>query len=340
MRLAIGTLVFLSAAFLFPRYAQAQAAGDVCGDTAGSTVWLSSKVVYGTVKLIGADRLSKPPKMSVILMLGTRTTTTPVAENSGNYCFRDTDGSGATLIVEVDGREVGREVLETVSSTSPKQFRRDFDIQIGPSQPRKPAVISAKFPYSRNDRNSKLYAGAVAALDAKDYDTSERTLKKIVETDKDDFWAWAKLGAAQMEKNDLANAEKSFRHSLDLKSDFVPAMVSLGRVYLLQKQFDQAIEIFLSATKSDPTAARAFQLLGESYLMVRKGTLGVAALDEAIRLEPVAMAECHLLKARLYDRAGAKSYASREYKIFLEKVPNHPEAKTFSKYIQDNPAEP
>jgi hypothetical protein len=49
------------------------------------------------------------------------------------------------------------------------------------------------------------------------------------------------------------------------------------------------------------------------------------------------MAECHLLLARLYDRAGAKPYASREYKLFLAKVPGHADAKKFVAYIQENP---
>ncbi|MBP6003166.1 MAG: hypothetical protein KA746_07010 [Pyrinomonadaceae bacterium] len=51
----------------------------------------------------------------------------------------------------------------------------------------------------------------------------------------------------------------------------------------------------------------------------------------------IGMAECHLLKARLYDLAGAKNLASHEYKTFLAKVTEHPEKKKFEKYIKDNP---
>jgi hypothetical protein len=49
------------------------------------------------------------------------------------------------------------------------------------------------------------------------------------------------------------------------------------------------------------------------------------------------MAECHLLLARLYDRAGAKDMASREYVLFLQKVPEHPEKQKFDSYIKANP---
>ena len=77
--------------------------------------------------------------------------------------------------------------------------------------------------------------------------------------------------------------------------------------------------------------------MGEAYLQARRGNDGLAALDEALRLDPVGMAECHLLKARLYDLAGARKLAAAEYKVFLLKVPNHSDKKKLEKYIKDNP---
>ena len=49
------------------------------------------------------------------------------------------------------------------------------------------------------------------------------------------------------------------------------------------------------------------------------------------------MAECHLLLARLYDLAGAKNLATHEYKIFLTKIPDHPDKKKLEEYIKKNP---
>ena len=71
--------------------------------------------------------------------------------------------------------------------------------------------------------------------------------------------------------------------------------------------------------------------------LIRQGTLGLAALDKALEIEPVGMAECHLLKARLYDIAGAKNLASHEYRVFLKKVPDYSDKKTLETYIKDNP---
>lgn len=87
----------------------------------------------------------------------------------------------------------------------------------------------------------------------------------------------------------------------------------------------------------EPSSAFAHRLLGEAYLQERQGSKAIAALDEALRLDPNGMSECHLLKARLYDLVGAKDLAAAEYKAFLEKVKDHPDRKKFEKYIKDNP---
>ena len=56
-----------------------------------------------------------------------------------------------------------------------------------------------------------------------------------------------------------------------------------------------------------------------------------------LRLSPLGMAECHLQLAHLYQLAKANQMATKEYKIFLTKVPNHPDKKKFEKFIKDNP---
>jgi Tfp pilus assembly protein PilF len=78
-------------------------------------------------------------------------------------------------------------------------------------------------------------------------------------------------------------------------------------------------------------------LLGEGYLQNKQGTLAVQALDEAIRLDPIGQAECHLLKGHLYELAGAKQLATKEYKVFLAKVPDHPDKNRLEKFIATNP---
>ena len=49
------------------------------------------------------------------------------------------------------------------------------------------------------------------------------------------------------------------------------------------------------------------------------------------------MAECHLQIVHLYELAGAKQLAAKEYKLFLEKVPDYENKRRLEKFIKDNP---
>ncbi len=63
----------------------------------------------------------------------------------------------------------------------------------------------------------------------------------------------------------------------------------------------------------------------------------MSILNKAIELAPKEKAEIHLRLAMLYNAAGLKDRAATEYKMFLEKVPDHPEKTKFEKYIAENP---
>jgi Tfp pilus assembly protein PilF len=57
-------------------------------------------------------------------------------------------------------------------------------------------------------------------------------------------------------------------------------------------------------------------------------------LEKAIDLDPQGMAEVHLRLAWLYDSAGMKEKASREYRQFLDKRPDSPQRKRLEEYIE------
>lgn len=334
MKLATRFFLILAGLLVFAGFASAQLA-EICGDTGGSA-WLSSSIVFGKVGLNGFDLGKRLPKITVTLIDRRQNTQRYTVDRSGNYCFRDVDGSGGQVIIDVEGVEMGRETLP--SGGLIKQHRQDFDLYASPTDnPKAPSAISAKNAYARNEKNAALFEKASAEEKKRNLNSAIEYLKQIGSDDPKDFVVWARLGAIYFEQNNTTDAEAAYLKALAAKPDHTPSMFNLSRVYLINKRLDEAIQILQKATKAEPTAARGFQLLGEAYLLAKKGTLGVEALNEAIRLDPVGMAECHLLMARLYHRAGGKSLASREYRLFLEKIPNHPDKNKFLQYIKDNP---
>jgi Flp pilus assembly protein TadD len=290
--------------------------------------------VYGRITVRGLDPGAKFPSVTVYLLdsgnAGRRRLT---VERSGNYCFRRS-GGGETLVVEVNGVESTRRSL-TIGAA---QQREDFEVFVhAAQQTAAPGTVSAKFSYPPNEKTMELYVKAREAEDNKDVNGSIKYLKQIVAEDPLDFIAWAKLGTLYFEQGSLPEADAAFRKSLELKQDYTPAWINVGQLRVAQKRYEAAIEIFKHAASLEPSSGRIQRLLGEAYLQTKQGTLGAQALNEAIRLDPVGMADCHLLLARLYDLAGAKNLATREYKAFLAKVPGYSEKKTLEKYIKENP---
>lgn len=332
-------LIIFALLFIFACKVNAQA-DQFCGES-GLIPSLDSPFahipyVYGRVVLKNYDSGGKTPNVIITLAEGPQSTTRLSVGKSGNYCFRLKSNTGAgVLYVEVDGVEAARKSLLSLGSA---QQREDFDIYAPQKQKQSaPGAISARFSHPTNQKTVELYKKTVEAEDKKDIDKAIKHLKEVVSIDPEDFIAWAKLGVLHAEKNSFAEAESAFRKSLELKIEYTPAWIHVGKIRIAQKQYEAAIEIFKHAITIEPTSARLFQLLGEAYLQARLGTLGVQALNQALKLDPTGMAECHLQLARLFDLAGAKNLASREYKVFLAKEPNHPDKKKLEQYIKNNP---
>ncbi|MGH9945725.1 MAG: tetratricopeptide repeat protein [Pyrinomonadaceae bacterium] len=334
MKFAIGLLVVLVVITGFAERAHSQA-NEICSEFGGS-VWLDARVVYGVVTITGIDSTRKFPKVTVSLTNGGRSLASQTVDRSGKYCFRDVDGGGGTLIVEYEGIEAGRQILPQ-GTRELKQFQQDFAIDVSPAKTAKPGVVSAKQGYQRSEKNTAMFEEASTARKSGKLDKAVPLFKEIVKNDPGDYVSWGQLGAIYYEQDNFAEAETAYQKALAAKPELSAVMTNLGRIYYAQKKFEQAIEILEKATQTDPTSAKAFQLLGESYIYSRKGSLGVAALNEAIRLDPIGMAESHLLMARLYDAAGLKNLASKEFRMFLEKVPQHTDRKKLEQYIKENP---
>lgn len=294
---------------------------------------LQAPFVYGKISMKGVPSGTKPPKVTVVYSDASQPSVRQTFNGSGNYCFRRMGGDGV-LAIDVGGTEF---VRKTISAFGHPQQREDFEINASqPNQPTAPAVVSAKFPYKRSDKGTELFFKAAEAERNNDKPRAIGFIKDAVAADQSDFIAWTKLGSLYFELNQFEEAETAFKKALGIRVDYTPAWIFMGRIRTVQKHHDIAIEIFKQAIETDPASARAYQLLGESYLQTKQGTLGANALSKALELDPDGMAECHLLLAKLYDLAGAKNLAAKEYKAYLSKQPMYSEKAKLEKYIKEN----
>jgi len=335
----ISAIIFGLVLLAFARHTNAQA-DDMCreyGETPSREAGRDNRLVpfvFGRIVVRSVRQDAKPPRVVAIYSDSLQPATRQVVGRSGNYCFQKR-GSGGTLVIEIDGVEAARKSVFDVSNT---RQREDFDVYPpGTNEPTQPGVINAKFARPPNEMTADLYKKAAAAEQDNQSAKAIGLVKEIVAIDPEDFVAWAKLGTLHLANNAVPEARTALERSLALRKDYTPALLNLGIINAVDGSVAAAIELFERAVIADPLSAKTYRLLGEAYLQARRGNDGLAALDEALRLDPIGMAECHLLKARLYDLAGAKNLATKEYKAFLAKVASHPDKKKFEKYIKDNP---
>jgi tetratricopeptide (TPR) repeat protein len=279
----------------------------------------------------------KPLNFDVILyseagILVSRQTT----PSNGRYRFNNLPAGLYQVAIEVEGTEVAR-VSADLRSPLLKDVRRDIALEWRlPNSSSKPGVISAADKYVRSAANQRLFKLAHRAAEKKRYAKAAELLQRVIKSDAKDFPAWVELANVHFLHKNLADAENEYLHALDAHPGFFLALLNLGRLELFQKRYDVAIEALTKAVKAQGESPDANYFLGEAYLQIKKGSIAVGYLNQALRLDPQGMAEVHLRLALLYDGAGRKDKAALEYEQFLKKRPGYQNRKKLEKYIVEN----
>jgi predicted Zn-dependent protease len=188
-----------------------------------------------------------------------------------------------------------------------------------------------------------LYKFASVALQVGMFDAAKAALENALRLRPNEPAYLLALGISWLRKGDLFEAERIFRHLLQLQPASEQAQIHLGYVLLNQKKYDEArlwleksarsaspmpevfyylglvaqeqnddakaIELFEKAVQQLPNYAHARIALGSSYIKLRNYPRAKEELETAVKLdpeEPTAHYNLALLYARLKDPARAQ----------------------------------
>ncbi len=256
---------------------------------------------------------------------------------NGRYRFTNLVDGEYDVAVEVENTEITRMRIQLRSPIYGTDFKHDITLAWKTNkQPSRPASVTVEDFYKRTPVNQKVFDKAQEATDKKKYDESVVLLKQLVANDPNDFQAWTELGTVFLLEKNLSEAEKAYEQSTEVRPKFFLGLMNLGRVRMMQQKFDEAIPILSRAVEVKANSADANYYLGEAYLQIKKGSKAVTYLYEALKLDPVGMAEAHLRLAALYNGAGLKDRAASEYESFLKKKPDYPDRKKLEQYVAAN----
>lgn len=335
---------FVAIAATVSIYAQEDLAGGdglprrIGGATCNSAPPGGVGTISGFLNVRGSVSSGKEPAFSVVVYARGAMITRKRVKNGGAYAFYCVPRDGVRIAVEVDSSEISSVSIGQLAQ-APFNNRQDMDIQWSEASPQpqqKAAVVPVQNLYQRTDEHQRLFNKALDKLTESNGSVSIGLLDQIVKADPADFAAWAFLGNIHFNLGRFDEAEKNYDKSLAANKDYLPAMLGIGRSALNQKKFARAIEVLSAAFAAVPTSADINHYLGEAYLQDRKGSLAIVHLNRAIDIAPFEKAELHLRLGALYNAAGAKDLAAKQYALYLQKRPTSPDKEKIEQYISQN----
>jgi tetratricopeptide (TPR) repeat protein len=297
------------------------------------------RTLFGDVRITGEDNNLIPKEVTIILrMVPDGELSRQVVSSRGRYRFTNLALGEYELVIEADGREIGRMspiyMRDRDLSNSPYGFQYDLDFKWkGPSQPAGGGVISAADVYERPAATKSIFQKAEEAVGKKKFDQAIDLLKQVVQTDKNDFQAWTALGSVYFAEQKFDDAEGAYLKAIEVHPTSPRAYINLGRVRSSQKKFEEALEPLTKAVELQPTSGDANYLLGECYLQLKKGSKAIPYLNEAANN---GRPDAHLRLGWLYNAAGMKDRAAVEYEEYLKKNPTYPDRDKLKQYIAAN----
>jgi Tfp pilus assembly protein PilF len=306
----------------------------------GTALAQGGRTLFGDIRITGEDNNLVPKEVTLILRrapdgeVGRQT-----VSSRGRYRFTNLINGEYEIVIEVDGKEIGRMtpifMRDRDLSNSPYGFQVDLDFKWKPGSSATPAggVISAADVYERPAATRSQFQKAEDLVGKKKYDQAADLLKQIVETDKNDFQAWNALGTIYYAQQKLDEAENAYSKAVEVHPDSPRAQLNLGRVRSSHKKFEEAVEPLTKAVELQPTSGDANYFLGECYLQLKKGSKAIPYLNDAAKL---GRPDAHLRLGWLYNAAGMKDKAALEYEEYLKKNPDYPERHKLKEYIAAN----
>ena len=306
----------------------------------GTALAQGGRTLFGDIRITGENNNLVPKEVTLILRrapdgeVGRQT-----VSSRGRYRFTNLINGEYEIVIEVDGKEIGRMtpifMRDRDLSNSPYGFQVDLDFKWKPGSSATPAggVISAADVYERPAATRSQFQKAEDLVGKKKYDQAADLLKQIVETDKNDFQAWNALGTIYYAQQKLDEAENAYSKAVEVHPESPRAQLNLGRVRSSQKKFEEAVEPLTKAVELQPTSGDANYFLGECYLQLKKGSKAIPYLNEAAKL---GRPDAHLRLGWLYNAAGMKDKAALEYEEYLKKNPDYPERNKLKEYIAAN----
>lgn len=176
---------------------------------------------------------------------------------------------------------------------------------------------------------------AQRAYAAQRFDEAEKKYLEVLNLAPDNVYAFANLGAAQMELNKLPEAETSLKRALALDSNDGFSLALLGLLRFREQKYEEALEALSRAAQIDPANAQTQNYLGLVLGQQGQREAAEAAFRKAIQIAPgYAVAHYNLAVFYVTQKPPTRELARWHYQKALSV--GHPQSDELEKLLAKN----
>jgi Tfp pilus assembly protein PilF len=262
------------------------------------------------------------------------------SDPDGRFRFGKLAAGTYTLVVATAARGEVLQTIELSPGTVDSKGRLDIVLRIDAGKLEAEggrgtgATVSATV-LSIPVRATKEYDEAQRCLTRSDSDCAAAHLRRAVELAPRFTAAWNQLGTIAYQTQQYSGAEEDFRKALEADPEAFEPLVNLGGVLLNLGRPREAIAYNQRAVARRPNDALANSQLGLSYFDLGEPGSAEKFLKIAVHLDPAHFSHPQLTLAEIYMQRGERESALAEWRDFLKRHPDSPQAETVRKKIAD-----
>jgi tetratricopeptide (TPR) repeat protein len=128
------------------------------------------------------------------------------------------------------------------------------------------------------------FADGEAAYHAKKYGDATAIFDRYTAQRPKNAWGHYMLGLSAWKSGDPKKAEQAFEAALSVDPNHVKSLVNLSRVFIEQKQHDEAIDRLTRAAEIEPESVVVYRLLGRTHHVQGQTDEAIKAYARAIEL--------------------------------------------------------